>query len=374
VKMIDDFYGAGLSIPNNLGLNHGIYPGLDATNPVAKAGRFKNWSITETRDMYGKLTIHIPSMLRSKKDIGAWMKLRQKETTELLANMKMQRAIELWGNGSATIGTVASTAGGPPITSIVLTNQTDAVSFDRGMELEFQSAGGAARTDVFRVDGVNRYNSAGQAVLTVTRISGAINDVAATDRIFRRGWRTAGTGLTGLGAWVPASDPTATPFNGIDRSDEPQFLGGWRGTWEGSINESAERLVSVMSQYFVPDFSALWLSAYRWYQLKEELTAQGRFYKNDLKSQEFGTSVLTMNTTAGDVPVAMDPFVPNDTGWLVKHDEVEIHTTGPFIHLCDEDVEGLRMSDDDALEFRYRSLAEVAVPRPVYHGRFPIVG
>lgn len=372
VSKKDDFIGSGLSIPINLGLNHGIYPGLDGTNPVATAGRFKNWSVTDTKDLYGKNTIHIPSMMRARADLGAWMRLRQKETSELLANMKMQRAIELWGAGNAQLGTISAAAGGPPLTSITLTNQTDAVKFDKGMILEFTSSADAARTDKYRVDGVNRYNSSGNAVLTVTRTTGAANDVAATDKIFRSGFKN--TGMTGLGLWVPSSDPSSTPFMGVDRSDEPQFLGGWRGTWEGSISESAERLVNVMSQYFQPDFSSLWLSSYRWYQLKEELTAQGRFYKDDLKSQEFGTVTLTMDTPGGPVPVAMDPFCPNDTGWLLKHDEIEIHTTGPFIHLCDEDLEALRMSDDDALELRYRSLAEVIVPRPIYHGRFPISG
>lgn len=366
----DDFYGASLTIPINLGLNHGIYPGLDATNPVATAGRWKNWVIPDTKNLYGRNTIHIPGMMRSSKDIGAWMKLRQKETSELLANMKMQRALELWGSGTARVAVISVATGGPPLTSITLTNQTDAVAFDKGMILEFTTAGGAARTDKYTVTAVNRYNSSGNAVISVTRSTGAANDVAAGDYVFRSGFKN--TGLTGIQAWVPSTDPTSTPFFSVDRSDEPQFLGGWRGTWEGSISESAERLVNVMSQYFQPDFSSLWLSSYRWYQLKEELTAQGRFYKNDLKTQEFGTSTLIMDTPGGAVTVAMDPYCPNDTGFLLKHDEIEIHTTGPFIHLCDEDVEALRMSDDDALEIRYRSLAEVVVPRPVYHGRFPI--
>lgn len=370
----DDFYGASLSIPINLGLNHGIYPGLDATNPVPTAGRWKNWSITDTQDLYGRNTINIPSMMRAKKDIGAWMKLRQKETSELLANMKMQRAIELWGAGTSQLAVVASVVGSDPITTITLTNQSDAVKFDKGMILQFyDTTNTTLRASTYTVAGVNRYNSAGAAVLTVTRTTGTgATTIVATDLIFRTGFRNSG--LTGVGSWIPSTDPDSTTFFGVDRSDEPQFLAGWRGTWEGSINESAERLVNVMSQYFQPEFSSLWLSAYRWYQLKEELTAQGRFYKDDVKSLEFGTTTLVMDTSGGPVTVAMDPYCPNDTGFLLKHSEIEIHTTGAFIHLCDEDIEALRMSDDDALEIRYRSLAECAVPRPIYHGRFPISG
>src|SRR5688500_2968912 len=76
VSKKDDFYGGSVSIPVNIGLNHGIYPGFDGTNPAATAGRWLNWVVTNTKDLYGRNTIHIPSMMRASRDIGSWMRLK----------------------------------------------------------------------------------------------------------------------------------------------------------------------------------------------------------------------------------------------------------------------------------------------------------
>lgn len=387
VKKLDDIYGSGLQLPFNGGLNWGISPVLDSTtNPTATSGGFKKWSITDTKQLYGRLGLDNLGMMRSKKDIGAFLQLRAKETEEILANMKMQRlGHQLWGDGSGALAQVVSVTGADPVTAITL-NFADAVHFDGfqgassvGKQLIYfatnanKLSGGTkdSTTTYYRVDKVNRYNSSGNAVLTVTRVAGSVTgDPAATDWIYN--YKFYGEAPSGIGAWIPSADPSATTFFGMDRSDEPQMKAGWRGTWEGSIQASAERLVSVMSPYFDPEFSALWLSSYRWWQLKEELTAQGRFYVDQTKSLEFGTSALRMNTPSGDIPVLADPYCPGDTGWLLRHNDIEIHSTGPLIHLADEDLAALRLSDADGLEVRFRSAAEYAIPSPFMCGRFPI--
>lgn len=385
----DDVYGNGLELPFNGGLNWGISPSLDSTtNPTPTAGSFKKWTITDTKQLYGRLTLDNLSMMRSKKDIGAWLQMRAKETEEILANMKMQRlGHQLWGDGSGALAQVVSVTGANPVTEITLAF-SDAVHFDgftgvggTGKQLIYfatnanKLSGGTKETTVnyYRVDKVNRYNSNGQAVLTVTRQGGtAAGDPAATDWIYN--YKFYGQAPSGIGAWIPASDPSATTFFGMDRSDEPQMKAGWRGTWEGTIQDSAEKLVAVMGPYFDPEFSALWISAYRWWQLKQELTAQGRFYIDETKSLEFGTSALRMVTPGGSIPVLSDPYCPNDAGFLLRHNDIEVHSTGPLIHLADEDLEALRLSDADGLEIRFRSAAEYAIPRPFRSGRFPIQG
>jgi hypothetical protein len=384
----DDFYGANITIPFNGGLNWGISPTLDSTtNPLPMSGGFKQWVITDTKQLYGRLTIDNLSQMRSKKDIGAWLQVRAKETEEILANMKMQRlGHQLWGDGSGALAQVVSVTGADPVTAITI-HFNDAVHFDgfqgatadTGKQLIYfatnanKLSGGTkdGTTTYYRVNKVNRYNSSGNAVLTVGRVAGtSAGDPAATNWIYN--YRFYGEAPKGIGAWIPSTDPDATTFFTMDRSDEPQMKAGWRGTWEGTIQRSAERLCSVMSPYFDPEFSALWLSAYRWWQLKEELTAQGRFYVDETKSLEFGTSALRMVTPSGSIPVVADPYCPNDTGWLLRHQDIEVHSTGPLIHLADEDLTALRLSDADGLEIRFRSAAEYAIPRPFMCGRFPI--
>lgn len=386
VKKLDDIYGASLVIPFNGGLNWGISPTLSSTtDPLPASGSFKKWTISDTVQLYGRLTLDNLGMMRSKKDIGAFMQMRVKETEEILANMKMQRlGHQLWGDGSGALAQVVSVTGANPVTVITVAF-TDAVHFDGFLgasatgkqRINFATnanklSGGVKEAgNYYTIEKVNRYTSTGTCTLTVTRQAGtATGDPAATDWIYNYGFY--GLAPKGIGAWIPSTDPSATTFFGMDRSDEPQMKAGWRGTWEGSIQASAERLVSVMAPYFDPEFSALWLSNYRWWQLKEELTAQGRFYVDQTKSMEFGTSALRMNTPSGDIPVLCDPYCPSDTGWLLRHEDIEVHSTGPLIHLADEDLTALRLSDADGLEVRFRSAAEYAIPRPFMNGRFPI--
>lgn len=383
----DDFYGGVLELPFNGGLNWGISPTLSSTtDPTPTPGGFKRWQLTDTKQLYGRLTIDNLSQMRSKKDIGAWLQIRAKETEEILANMKMQRlGHQLWGDGSGALAQVVSVTGADPVTAITI-HFADAVHFDgfqgaasTGKQLIYfatnanKLSGGTkdGTTTYYRVDKVNRYNSSGNAVITVTRVAGtSAGDPAATNWIYN--YKFYATAPSGIGAWIPSADPSATTFFGMDRSDEPQMKAGWRGTWEGSIEASAQRLVSVMSPYFDPEFSGFWLNPYRWWQLRDELTAQGRFYVDETKSLEFGTTALRMITPTGSVPVMCDPYCPQDTGWLLRHSDIEIHSTGPLIHLADEDLTALRLADADGLEIRFRSAAEYAVPRPFMSGRFPI--
>lgn len=375
-----DFVGDSMTIPFNQGMNWGIHPTLTSTEPVGKAGNFKKWVVPDTNQLYGKLYIDSLSMMRSEKEVGAWLKLRVKETEDILDNMKMARlGWQLWDDGSNSIGRVASVTGSDPVTTITLTSFNDAVKFDAGGKqvLQFNpnltGNAGTLKSSQYQVDKVNRYNSSGNTVLTVTRFTGAGagNDPAANDYIYNRGFYDQG--YKGISAWIPAADPSATPFFGMDRSDEPQMKAGWRGQWRGTISGSAEELVSIMGQYFDPEFSAFWLSNYRWFQLKEELTAQGRFYVDETKSLEFGTTALKMYTPGGSVNIMADPYCPNDSGFLLRHDDLELHSTGPLIHVVDDDgLTALRLSDADGIEIRYRSAAQLIVPRPFRSGRFPI--
>jgi hypothetical protein len=182
--------------------------------------------------------------------------------------------------------------------------------------------------------------------------------------------------MHGVQSFITASKPgtggVPASLFGMDRTDEPEMKSGWRGTWEGSIQDTIMRLASVMGQYVDPDFSSVWLSSTKWYQLQTELKASGTLNYNTDKRKEFGTNVITFNTPQGDVNVASDPFCPSTDVFLLRHGDIEIHTTGPLIHLADEDVEALRLSDADGLEVRYRSLAQLIIPYPFLCGRAPL--
>lgn len=397
VNKVDDLYGDNLIYPFDYGYNHGTGYGLSATVPVAAAGSFKKWTIpVEVTPYYGRLTLDIPSMKRASRDVGSYLRLKEKETRGILGRMRQQRlGVEVWGDGSNAIGRVSALGGTPANRTVTLTSRYDAVKFDGAtgpgsstgkMKIVFNPTKtgtvGNQRADEYRVDGVERNTSTGTCVITATRVAGAADDVAVNDYIYPQGAVSGATnfydaGLKGVDAWItsvkPGTGAVPATLYGMDRTDEPEMKAGWRGVDQGSIMDSAECLVSdVMSQYMDPEFSALWLNTGNWYRLKQELTADGRFFEDQEKSMKWGTKVLKMITPAGDVAVACDPYAPSDTGFILDHSTWEINTTGELIHLAEEDLEALRLSDADGLEIRYRSMAVMRCKEPWKNGRFPI--
>ena len=370
----DDFYGNSLIFPFNYGGNHSIGPSLTDIYPVTKAGTFDKWVINDWTTMYGKLKINIPDMMRSGRDVGSYLKTNVKATQDLLRDMKEARlGWQVWGDGACNLARLEE-AVTTASDSSTLTVQGDAVKLKIGMYLQANPTrtGTAAnlRTDIYKVAKVERLTSAGKAKVTFTRVSGAADDWAINDYIYEQGFYDSG--FKGVQAWIPDTTPSATLFFSMDRSDEPEMKSGWRGVWQGSIEETILHLVSIMGQYFDPNFSALWVSPTNWFRLAQELRSRGTLTYDDDASKKFGVKVITFAGPQGDVKVMSDPFCPSTDVFCLNHSEMKIITNGPLIHLCAEDVEKLRLFDQDAYEVRYRSLGEMVIPYPWKCGRAPI--
>lgn len=375
-QKFDDFVGANLTFPFNYNLPVGVSPTFSLAQASPQASGFDNWVMTTRKTLYGFLTIDAQSMYASRNDIGAFLRLRQKETQELLAYMKMiLGGHAFWGDGAGNIGQVSVATGGPPLTSITLTNPRDAIRFHKNQRLQFNANrtgnAGTLRADKYQVTGVNRVSG----VIAITRVSGAGNDVAANDYVYLEG--SYDSFPIGMAGFIPASDPgtggVPATILGMTRTDDPVMKAGWRGTWQGSIEESAKFLCATMGQYFNKEASALWLSRYRWFQLEQELTAQGRKVIDARATQVFGSPALLLLTPEGEIPVVADGYAPDDTGWLLDHSQIETHHLNPLIHIVDDDgLNLLRMTADDGVEIRFRSWSENIVQKPFYCGRFPI--
>lgn len=374
IAVKDELYGDNLTYPIRRGLGWGVGRTLDATNPVAKSGIFKNWvvSYTDTVKLYGRVTVDNPSAMRAQRDVGAFMRLTQKEIQDTLDNMTMIRyGNELWSDGAGNIGRILAVTGAAPVTSFTLTNYEDAIKFDGSGKQVLQYSGtrtgGSVRAGTAVVTKVERYTSAGVANITVT-VTGA--DPQNNDYLYLYG--TYDNGPKGIPAWIPSSTPSSTTFFGVDRSEEPELLAGFRGTWEGTIADSAAKLVSVMGAYFDIDATAMWVSPYRWYQLQFELQAKNLFMLDNQRTLEWGTTAMNLITPSGVIPVLADPYCPADAAYILNHGQMEFLTTGPMIHAADEDLSGLRLSDDDGLEYRFRSLSVFRMDMPQKCGVFPI--
>lgn len=121
-------------------------------------------------------------------------------------------------------------------TSLTLANPEDSFFFEAGMVIASATTDGTSGSltnggSTVTLASVNRDTG----VLVATTNWSTITGIAANDYLFQAG--DFGVAAAGLGSWVPSSAPGATTFFGVDRSADPERLGGIR--FDGS-NETQE--------------------------------------------------------------------------------------------------------------------------------------
>lgn len=381
VRKYDDFDGANITFPFNDSLPAGVGTTLSGAQGLASASSFDNWVMSSRKKLYGVLTIDAEAMRAARKDIGAFLRLRQKETNELMSYMKMVLGGHaFWGDGAGNLSRVVAVTGAAPITSFTVA-QADGIKFHRRQVLQFNPTrtGTSANllNSTWRVDGVNR-NTAGlgtTATITVTRLTGS-TDPAANDYVYMSG--TYDSFPLGVDAFIPASDPgtggVPASLLGMTRTDDPVMKAGWRVGWQGSIEETIKLLCALMGQYVDQESSVCWVSHYNWFRLEQELTAQGRKVIDARATQVFGSPALLILTPDGNIPVVRDPYLANDRFYVLDMSEIEVHHLDPLIHVADDDGLGaIRQTADDGIEIRLRHWGENIIQRPFKCGRGTIV-
>lgn len=378
VRKMDDFDGANLTFPFNFNMPTGVATTLVAAQAGANASGFDNWVMTTPKNLYGVLTIDAQSMRRARKDIGAFLRLRQKETNELMSYMKMVLGGHaFWGDGAGNLAQVLTITGTNPVTSFTV-SQFDVVKFHKNQVLVFNptrtGSAGTIKASTWRVDGLNRVT--GQ--ITVTRLTGAGApvDPAVADFVYQNA--TYDGFPLGVDAFIPSADPgtggVPATLLGMTRTDDPTMKSGWRATWQGSIEETVKFLAAIMGQYLDQENSVCWISRFNWFRLDQELTAQNRKIIDARATQVFGSPALLLITPEGNIPVVADPYLPNDRGYILEMSQIEVHHLDGLIHVADDDGLGaIRQTADDGIEIRLRSWSENIIQKPFNCGRFQIV-
>ncbi len=374
----DDFDGGELKFPFNQGMPVSVSPDFNVGQNNPKASVFDGWTMTAPKNLYGFLTINARAMKAARKDIGAWLRLRAKETNEIRDYMKMVLGGHAWwGDGAGDLAQVVGVTGTNPVTVINVAPR-DTIRFHKNMRLHAATTrtggsvlSGGGETLVYTVTAINRQTGD----LAVTRES-STTDAAANDYLYMEGSYDAFP--LGVQAFIPASNPGTggipAALLGMTRTDDVTMKSGFRTSWQGSIEESAKRLCADMGQYFDSMDSTLWLSRYNWFRLEQELSAQGRVVRDQTAQARFGVPGIVLQTPEGDVTVVSDPYCPSSAGFLLNHSSWETHHLDPLIHIVDDDgLPALRQMADDGIEIRLRSWSDNICQRPFKNGRFEIV-
>ena len=380
VQKFDDFEGDSIVFPFNDGVPTGVSKTVSGAQALAASSTFDKWTMSTRKKLYGVLTIDAESMLAARKDVGAFLRLKQKETNELMAYMKMVLGGHaFWGDGAGNLGRIVAVSASNPVVTFTMA-RGDAVKIHRKQVLQFNpnrtGNAGTLRTDVYRVTKVERTTTALLATVTVERVSGTADDVVANDYIYLKDMYDAFP--YGVAAVLPATTPgtggVPASIYGLDRTVDVEMRSGWRATWQGSIEETIKFLCATMGQYVDQENSVCWVSHYNWFRLEQELTAQNRKVIDARATQVFGSPALLILTPDGNIPVVRDPYLGNDVAYILDMSTIEVHHLGPVLGLTDEDgLSALRMTDEDGIEIRFRHLGDNIIQRPFKCGRAEIV-
>ncbi len=373
VEMADDLDGEETLIPFHLDTPQGQGATLVKALTNVTSSYAKRWVITPA-SYYGGLTIDAKSMAAARKNVGAWIRLRENEYQGKLDQLGQEFEMQCWGSGSGSLGTLKTDPGTG--TSWQLTNPEDAIKLHIGMKFSVyaNSSGepGSARsgTNIYTVSNFNEEDG------TFTTAEASDASTAVGDHIVRDG--DVNSLIKGVPAWVPTAAPGATSFFGLDRTLYPlQKVAGWRGTWKGTIEETVKALDARIRRANQRG-KVVWLSYSNFNRLDLELGARGIRDANQ-SSQSFGSASLKMTTPGGGVTVRTGPYCPEHGFWLLDMGTWKIHTLMALPHLVTDDgLSAMRIGGGDAsqaqdgIEIRLRGWWQLVCDRLYANGYGPI--
>lgn len=363
-----DFYGDFKKVPLKYAPNAGRSSTF--TTAQSNSSNVKNIAFLVDREKdYAIAKVENELILASKNNSGAFISALQQEIQSAQQNIANSAAQALYGTGSGSIGRISSTSNVGTAT-ITLANPDDVVFFEVGYKLQLSTAdgGGSVKAGTIEVAAVNRVT--GQITATGNWTAG-VATAAANDYIFIEG--DYDNKMKGLGAWLPSSAPSATPFFSVDRSVDPTRLGGWRGDLSSLPIEEA----LIEGGYLIGrdggKVDHVFMSFERYSDLIKSLGSKVQFVDVLAKDAQIGFQGVKVNVGKSIATVIPDRNCPADRMFMLQLDSWKLASLEGMPMILDMDgLKTLRVSNADALELRVGYYANVICEAPGFNGNFQI--
>lgn len=311
---------------------------------------------------YGLAKVHGLTMLVDDGDEDAFFQLADREWKNMFKEMGNRIAVHLYRAGTGSLGQRSTIS----VNTITLVDPRDARNWKKGMRLYASATdgGGTLRgaPDFTTVAAVNR----GAGTVTVVSAA-AIGGFVNSDFLFAARKDYDGT-YTGLAAWLPGTDPSATTFFGVDRTVAMTELSGVRKAQVSG--QTLEELAMDLATDIV-DFGGTPDSGYMSPQNLNILAKQlgQKVIRQQGDDAVVGLGTITQNTDAGVITWYSDPDCPRTRMYLLQQDTWTLYHTKDFPHFAEEDGKAFFRKDaEDAYETRARAYGNLACRAPGYNG------
>lgn len=354
--------------------NDGLSQLLDPVHSQVGQNKYKAWSLSLERE-YAAGWFDNVAKKQMANDQGAYKRLVDDEMRGIKSRFGWSLGHSMYRDGTGVMGVVASAALTLGVGTITLTKRTDTKYFSVGMKVNAINpaspatvAGGTYDVSYFEV--VKRNLNKG--TLDVTRVGSNAVDSTTT------GWFLSPKGfysqngvnrIRGLDAICPLTDPTSTPFYGVDRTVDPNHLAGWR--FDGASTTPLEDQIIEMSTRMGGNGApgSMWVMANP-VQVQAVLNrAQGRLQYETESMQggeyAYGYKYVTVQSSEGDIRVYSDPDCPEDRWWGGNQDSISLGTLGDEPEVIDTaGSTEVRQPGVDGVRVELRVLAQVMPDNP----------
>lgn len=361
----DGFAGKYIPVPLEYGNPQGRSHTFANAQNQQTASDVISYFVYSVQD-YQLVTITNLLMEQTKSNAGAFVDEASRTMDNGFRNLSNNMAFESFSGGTATRGVIATAVLASSVVTITLANAQTVVQFEVGMTLQNSSTdGGAALTvsgaiDAIQLTSVNR----GTGVIVGAVVQGDGTTFLATHFLQVLGdIGSAGAstiagllGLSGLAAWVPASDPSSTDnFWGVNRSADVTRLGGLR--YNASVQTISEGLTSALAygNREGADFDLIIIDFLSYSTLINELGAKVQYVQIEHDEVEVAFEAIHFHSAYGKIPVLADRSQPSQSAYCLTRDTWKLRTLGKAPHILTyglEGLEGLRVGTADALEIR----------------------
>jgi len=363
----EQFYGDSMKVP----LKYGNNPGRSASFAAAQANSNYTKNVAfflERQADYAIARITNEEMEAAEVDQGAFVRTLQHEIEGAVKAAVTSEAISLAEDGE---GTIAQIDAGVTLGSanLQLRDPEAVVRFEVGQKIQLATAkvGGTLRSGTLTILSVNRNTGLLVVNANISTISGAtVNDWIVIEGDFQAKPK-------GFSAWIPETDPTSTPFFGVDRSVDAVRLGGIRDDFSNLPIEEA--LVKAMKRVHREGSSAdyAFLNFEKFAELENSLGSKCIYV--DVMAKDVGVGFRGIKVNSGKLPVTVlaDMTVPSDRLWVVQQNTWELASMKKSIRILDQDGNKmLRVSNADSMEIRVGGYKQFLNKMPGFNGNFKI--
>jgi hypothetical protein len=360
----------------HIAVGYGYTGGASAQFTNAK--RNKSPSVESKFDItpviyYSLFSIQRNLLRRAQNKKAAILPALERQVKMALNVWKRRQGIYLWGSGVGNVAQILTDQGGtatlnvPSGTTQVLTssqiqitNVPDMKKFQKNVNVGFMTGNTVTdtqRTQVVPLLVTNLDRDNGILTFNVP-VNTSCPTHGATDYICFDG--DANGVAAGNYGWVPQTAPTSTAWFGLDRTQDVQWLGGWRVSGKGMTLKGAAMKAAKVIAEADGQGTHLFLSPNDYLNLQYELESSGNLRNTKDPASSIGkySSGVTFNGiefmgSMGPIKAFFDINVPDGYPMLQDLDTWTFATMGDAPYFDSEDGnEILREVDADAFEGR----------------------